>query len=293
MVGDKLRRERERQRLSVKDVEQGTSIRALYIEAIEQGNWETLPGDVYTKGFIRNIATFLKLDGDACVSEYVSDTAAMLPDTGEVGGAETAATGGDVPPRPSTDDFTKHLEKKRRNQTMLMAVMLLIVVAGAGYLLATMDNGKQASKVRPNEGTVVTTEKKPSSTVVDKPAAENNKPAEQTKPAEKQPQQPPKNPPADNGNKQPTANTATKSNVELTATFNDRCWMKVVADGAVVYEGTVEKGKTMSWKGSERIAITAGNAGALNITHNGKNVGQAGAYGEVVNRTFTKDGAVN
>ena len=62
MIGDLLRAERERQNLSFKDVERGTSIRSLYIEAIEKGEYKTLPGEVYTKGFIRNYANFLKLD---------------------------------------------------------------------------------------------------------------------------------------------------------------------------------------------------------------------------------------
>ena len=37
MIGDLLRRERERQNLSIKDIEKATSIRALYIDAIEKG----------------------------------------------------------------------------------------------------------------------------------------------------------------------------------------------------------------------------------------------------------------
>ena len=54
MVGYTLRQERERQELSIEDIEQGTSIRALYIEAIEDGEYDKLPGTVYTKGFIKN-----------------------------------------------------------------------------------------------------------------------------------------------------------------------------------------------------------------------------------------------
>ena len=46
MVGDILRREREKQGLSILDVEQETSIRALYLEAIEKGQYDVLPGDV-------------------------------------------------------------------------------------------------------------------------------------------------------------------------------------------------------------------------------------------------------
>ncbi|MBO6246234.1 MAG: helix-turn-helix domain-containing protein, partial [Anaerovibrio sp.] len=53
MLGDILRREREKQGLTIKDIENETSIRSLYIEAIEKGDYDHLPSDVYTKGFIR------------------------------------------------------------------------------------------------------------------------------------------------------------------------------------------------------------------------------------------------
>lgn len=44
MLGDKLREAREQQNLTYKDIEKGTSIRALYIEYIENGNYDELPG---------------------------------------------------------------------------------------------------------------------------------------------------------------------------------------------------------------------------------------------------------
>ena len=79
MVGDILRRERERQKLSVKDIEQGTSIRALYIEAIENGEYDKLPGTVYTKGFIKNYSNFLKLDADALSRQFTEEVAPPPP----------------------------------------------------------------------------------------------------------------------------------------------------------------------------------------------------------------------
>ena len=47
MLGDILRREREKQGLTLKDVEEETSIRTLYIDAIENGQYDVLPGEVY------------------------------------------------------------------------------------------------------------------------------------------------------------------------------------------------------------------------------------------------------
>ena len=69
-VGDMLRMERERKGYTFKDVEKTTCIRAIYIEAIEQGNFKIIPGAVYCKGFIRSYARFLEMDGEALVRIY-------------------------------------------------------------------------------------------------------------------------------------------------------------------------------------------------------------------------------
>ena len=70
MIGDLLRRERERQNLSIKDIEKATSIRALYIDAIEKGEYKTLPGEVYAKGFVRNYANYLELNANEIVNAF-------------------------------------------------------------------------------------------------------------------------------------------------------------------------------------------------------------------------------
>lgn len=69
-VGEMLRDERERQNLTFDDIEQSTSIRTRYLQAIEAGEYSVLPGDVYTKGFIRNYANILGLDGAEFVNMY-------------------------------------------------------------------------------------------------------------------------------------------------------------------------------------------------------------------------------
>ncbi|QJW47439.1 helix-turn-helix domain-containing protein [bacterium BFN5] len=84
-VGELLRIEREKKGLSIKDVEAATSIRALYINAIEESNYKIVPGEVYLKGFIRNYANFLGLSGPNMVDLYRQQqqpavSAAPLPD---------------------------------------------------------------------------------------------------------------------------------------------------------------------------------------------------------------------
>ncbi|SFL39110.1 helix-turn-helix domain-containing protein [Pelosinus propionicus] len=69
-IGEILRSEREKKGLSVKEIENATSIRTVYITAIEEGNYGIIPGEVYLKGFIRNYANFLGLDSQQIIELY-------------------------------------------------------------------------------------------------------------------------------------------------------------------------------------------------------------------------------
>ena len=70
-LGEELRRERGRRNLTFKDVEQVLHIKNnLFREAIEDGNYDIIPGQVYVKGFIRNHGNYLDLDGDRLVKVY-------------------------------------------------------------------------------------------------------------------------------------------------------------------------------------------------------------------------------
>ena len=71
-------------------------------------------------------------------------------------------------------------------------------------------------------------------------------------------------------------------------TLTERCWTEVTVDGKSVFEGIIEKGKTENWQGKESVVVRAGNAGALDVTCNGKKLGKFGDNGEVVERRFTK-----
>jgi hypothetical protein len=60
-----------------------------------------------------------------------------------------------------------------------------------------------------------------------------------------------------------------------------RSWLRVVADGDVVYEGIAAEGWSRSFSGADQIEILIGNAGAVELLVNGRSVGLLGAAGEV------------
>ncbi len=69
-LGETLRKRRKELNISLKEVENATSIRMGYLEAIEEGEMGKLISPVYAQGFVRQYATYLGLDGEGIVREY-------------------------------------------------------------------------------------------------------------------------------------------------------------------------------------------------------------------------------
>jgi helix-turn-helix protein len=71
-IGNSLREARVRQQLELTEVELATKIRARYLRALEEENFEALPAQTYVKGFLRTYADYLGLDGQLYVDEFNS-----------------------------------------------------------------------------------------------------------------------------------------------------------------------------------------------------------------------------
>ena len=69
-LGDLLREAREARGLTWEDVERATHIRLKYLEALENNQFQELPGDVYTRGFLRNYSIFLELPYADVIAAY-------------------------------------------------------------------------------------------------------------------------------------------------------------------------------------------------------------------------------
>ncbi len=67
-----LRKAREEKGWSYSDVEDSIKIRVRYLEAIENEDYEILPGPIYTKGFLRNYSRLLGLNPEEIVNYYLS-----------------------------------------------------------------------------------------------------------------------------------------------------------------------------------------------------------------------------
>jgi len=69
-IGATLREARMRARIDVSEFEAQTKIRAKYLRALENEEWDLLPGPTYVKSFLRTYAEALDLDAKLLVDEY-------------------------------------------------------------------------------------------------------------------------------------------------------------------------------------------------------------------------------
>ncbi|WP_428667660.1 helix-turn-helix domain-containing protein [Reyranella sp.] len=107
-----MRDQREARALSIEDVAKRLRIRRPYLEAIEQGRFDQLPGAAYIPAFLRAYAAHLDLDPEKVLTAYQA--------SGPVPIARPVALPADFP----------MLEKRA---PIGLAVLTVLLVVGAGY----------------------------------------------------------------------------------------------------------------------------------------------------------------
>lgn len=69
-IGSTLRDARLRAKIDITEVERATKIRTKYLRALEDEDWEILPGPTFTKSFLRSYAEYLGLDARLLVEQF-------------------------------------------------------------------------------------------------------------------------------------------------------------------------------------------------------------------------------
>lgn len=75
-IGEYLKQRRCEKNITLEEVASQTGIREQYLTALESGDFEKIPGDVFIKGFIRNYGNFLEENGNDLVEAYTKGLAA-------------------------------------------------------------------------------------------------------------------------------------------------------------------------------------------------------------------------
>ncbi len=80
--GERLKRERELREVAPNEIVVATRISLRFLQALENEDWDKLPGGIFNRGFVRAIARYLGLDEENLLAEYDlarADQAAEAP----------------------------------------------------------------------------------------------------------------------------------------------------------------------------------------------------------------------
>lgn len=264
-IGEMLKSTREAKDITLQQAEEDTKIRKRYLQALEEDDYDVIPGRVYAKGFLRNYANYLGLNQEEVMLGFKLMGASSKEEYKKVDIEES------INKKKRSAD---RAERKNYLVTVIIAVFAVVVLVFYNFGLKNSadDNGNQTADRSKTE------------------QRDQQKPTE--KPAENPSVNEPQQPGGQNGNTSggtPGQGTAEPSvtGVNLTLNIKDQiCWVKVTVDGVIKFTGNLNPGESKTYSGTGKITARVGNAGAVEAIFNGQNLGRLGKMGEPDTKEF-------
>lgn len=271
-IGRQIRERREMLSLTHDEIERHTRVRVSFQEAIERGFVEQLPSLVQTRGILANYAAFIDLDVDAILLR--------LADAIQARHREQRPN---WPPRAKAP-MTVHSKLPPLRAFIASdllfgggaAIMLILFAVWGINRVVSVRATSIAHSTAPSISDVLAGEPLPTvpSEVTLIPAADT----------------PLVVPPEATIEASPPAPVDPSITVQLSIRADERTYLRVSVDDVVAFEGRTEPGKDYYYQAARQIEVLVGNAAALRITHNGRDLGRMGNYGEVIDQFYTARG---
>ena len=238
-IGQTLRQARLNKNLSLDELQQITKIQRRYLEDIEAGDLESLPGTFYVRAFVRQYAQAVGEDGERLVA-ILDGKASFEPP---------------LPKRPQPETVkgsrkALHVEESTTSPVIrLLPVIFFILVAvtiiGVVVWMTIQDRNEDSLIKDPGSSVTVEQLKATSSSSSEAPKASSSTEASTTE---------------SSAEKQmvitTTSNTDSEANMTITDATNPlqldfestagRCWVGVIVNGGYVYQYTLEVGDKQS-----------------------------------------------
>lgn len=283
--GEHLRREREMRGISLDEIVATTKIGRRLLVALEEEQFEMLPGGIFNKSYVRAYAKCVGMNEDEAVAEYLEAAKETPPDSKVIAHQHA---------------FHAEHRPERSGFPVVPVLVLLVVAAGAlgGWALYQQHqrSREQANAVAPTE--VPTTPVSAAGTSASTPAAtEPVAAAPVATPTQPSQNQPSPEPPAKvNEAAAPVTNTpgvtttTAEGPFEVTIRAKDRAWVSVKSDGIYVVRGIIKPPDVKTIHANSQVVFFTGNAGALEVTFNGKDIPLSTGANQEQTLVFTTKG---
>jgi cytoskeleton protein RodZ len=298
-LGAWLREAREAKNLSLSEVEAETRIRGSFIEALEEGDYDALPGEVHVRGFLRNYALHLGIDAEEVRRKYEQE----IPQRETVQYAQSES---------SLQPINADLGRARGHIAAALdhiGLILVLVALGAAVSIwwwygrplpqiphwwPLQPQALLATAMSPDSLSAPT----PQAAGVSRPTSSTARPAE----IRQTPKPPPRlaatsqvlplptPTPISRATTSPTPSvlptTTDEEGIRLTVYATDRAWTRITADGTTIFEAMLSAGDERTFEADASMGFRCGNAGGVIVTVNGQDLGALGNRGQVVDQTW-------
>ncbi len=248
--GERLKREREMRGVTLEEIAVATRISPRFLEALENEQWDQLPGGIFNRGFIRSIARFLGLDEEGLVAEYAFATQGL----------------------PEVTLQMESFEAKRpRTRASVALLLCLAVVTAGGWLVFHRYETVLADWLKSHSGSSAAENTAPASVTASTPEASVVSTSSGATSAG--PSQPP----------------ARAEILKLKAEAGKPAQIKIVADGTTVFAGRLTPGQSQAFQAHEKFEVSASESSAILLELNGQTVPPLGPPGQPGNITLTRN----
>jgi len=268
--GESLKREREMRGVTLEEISAATRIATRFLRAIENEQWDQLPGGVFNRGFVRAVARYLGLDEESIVAEY------------------TLAVG-DRPTVPVWTGSPPAVAPQQPWLAWIVATVVILALLAGGWFGTRWFLARRAAK-RAAQAAAMSAASSPSS-----PDAPQQNPGDLA--------------PVSSGMPSPDALAAASGapavatdsapaaasistltdQLELKIETEKRTKVTIVADKDVVYDGNMKAGENHFFSAMDHFQVSAKDAGVLHMELNGKTLAPIGPPGHNGKVTLTRN----
>jgi len=291
--GAKLKLEREKRKITLEQISLSTKIGTRMLQALEEDNFNQLPGGIFNRGFVRAYSRFLGLDEDQTIADYMQASGDAPPVSTEIvshedGSRENAAR---EDAARENRDKDRHKDKNKVGRLEASAdapprqapwgvfAGALLVVALALSFWSHRRREQAREGVRPTPATAATqvSGQVSASGLPTASSPTNGSPTGVSAPSVV---------PKTSHDLAPASPAAIPGEFTVVIQAREESWTTITADGKTISSELLPAGSERVVRGRKEITVRTGNAGGVDFRFNEKKVDVGGDYGEVKIVTF-------
>ncbi len=313
-LGSELRAAREGRELTLPQAEAGTRIRAHYLAALEEGNVAALPSAVQGRGFLRNYARYLGLDGDVFVARFdaalrgsggrrgrqppvfaddptLQSTSRRTPSGAPIkvqpttpppiGSTPAALISTTIPTPPRGESRQTRQPRQSRTRSMTLGTLAIVAATAIG-LIVLLVYAVQSTSGQPPVNPILSP--LPNQITTSDTPQDTNTPQSIDSPT---PDRPTPLPNPSGSSLVSTAPPTIAGGISIQITVKVRGYLKITTDDTIVYAGIPAPETILQFTAKTSIQVHSGDAGGIEVSVNGISQGTLGQRHQIADKTFS------